>query len=70
MTRPLTKLELLALEMAALGCVAGRLEEWPHLRSALEALGLPAWPDLGAEPMRLLAKDALRLLAIRALIGP
>jgi hypothetical protein len=68
--RPLDELEVLALEMAARGCVSGRLSEWPVLRSALEALELPAWPWIGARPMRLLARDALRLLKSQVLVGP
>jgi len=67
-SRSLTRLEVAALEMAAHGCVSGRLGEWPGLRSALLALELPAWPWLEAGAMRLLARDGIRMLAGRAQI--
>ena len=66
MRNPLTGLEVVSLEMAARGCVSGRLDEWPLLQSALTKLTLPNFGWLGPKPMRLLARDALRLIRVVA----
>jgi len=63
--RAVTDLEVLALRMAASGCVSGRLWEWPLLASAFEALGIVAEPNAPLSAMRTLAKAALQALGER-----
>lgn len=52
-----------ALEMAAAGCVSGRLSEWPILAAAFHALGVEARLSMGAPEMRARAQAALGRLA-------
>jgi hypothetical protein len=42
----LTPHRKLQIEMAAKGCISGRLTEWPHLYRALESLGYPVTVDV------------------------
>ncbi len=53
------RVEVVLLQAALGGMVSGRLAEWPHLRRAFEALGLPADPTLGAHEMPAQARAAL-----------
>jgi hypothetical protein len=66
MKQPLGELEAVALEIAASGCVSGRLPEWPHLVAAFPFRRLGWEPPLSidATTMRGLARAALAKLRL------
>ena len=55
----LTDIEILALRMAADGCVSGRLYDWPVLARAFRVLGWVVPYTVGLPTMRGLARAAL-----------
>lgn len=54
----LTDSEWLAIEMAARGCVSGRLKEWPLLASAFRKLELGHDPMMWNSKMKEQAREA------------
>lgn len=54
----LTEHDWLQVDLAARGCVSGRLHEWPHLAAAFKRAGLEAQPSTGSFAVR----DISRLL--------
>lgn len=54
----LTEQDRLQVDMAARGCVSGRLYEWPHLGAAFERAGITRNPAMASDVMR----DVCRLL--------
>lgn len=54
----LTDRDWLQVDMAARGCISGRLHEWPHLSAAFKRAGLEAQPSTGSFAVR----DISRLL--------
>jgi hypothetical protein len=57
----LTEHDWLQVDMAARGCISGRLHEWPHLSAAFKRAGLEAQPSTGSFAVRDISRLILML---------
>lgn len=57
----LTEHDWLQVDMAARGCISGRLHEWPHLGAAFERAGITRNPAMASDVMRDMCRMMLML---------